>query len=130
MARTLSFLREHDLLSIEKLEAATDAARQKNNASLKRIQEIDARQKEINQLKTHIIQYSKTREIYAQYKQSNWSPRFAAQHEQEIAMHQAARKAFDALGMKKIPKVADLDAEYAAQQHEKDALYPEYKKIP
>ena len=43
-------------------------------------------------------------------------------------MHQAARKAFDALGVKKIPKVSELNAEYAALQHEKDAHYPEYKK--
>lgn len=128
MARTLSFLREHDLLNMEKLEAVTASAREKNNTSLKRIQEIEARMKEINQLKTHIIQYSKTREVYAAYKKSNWSPKFAAQHEQEIAIHKAAKKAFDALGVKKIPKVSELSAEYAALQKEKDALYPEYKK--
>ena len=43
-------------------------------------------------------------------------------------MHQAARKAFDALDVKKIPKVAERNAEYASLQPEKDALYPEYKK--
>lgn len=128
MARTLSFLREHDLLNMEKLDAVTSSAREKNDSNLKRIQEIEARMKEISQLKTHIIQYSKTREVYAQYKKSNWSPKFAAQHEQEIAIHRAAKKAFDALGVKKIPKVSELSAEYAALQKEKDALYPEYKK--
>ena len=85
-------------------------------------------QREIGQLKTHIIQYSKTREIYAQYKKSNWSPKFAAQHEQEIAMHRAAKKAFDAMGVKKLPKVADLNAEYARLQTEKNALYADYKR--
>lgn len=128
MARTLSFLREHDLLNMEKLDAVTASAREKNDSNLKRIQEIEARMKEISQLKTHIIQYSKTREVYAQYKKSNWSPKFAVQHEQEIAIHRAAKKAFDALGVKKIPKVSELSAEYAALQKEKDALYPEYKK--
>ena len=128
MDRTLSFLREHDLLNMEKLESVTDAALEINNSSLKRIQEIEARMKEINQLKTHIIQYSKTREVYAQYKKSNWSPKFAAQHEQEIALHKAAKKAFDSLGVKKIPRVSDLNTEYAALQKEKDALYPQYKK--
>lgn len=128
MARTLSFLREHDLLNMEKLESVTDAALEKNNSSLKRIQEIEARMKEINQLKTHIIQYSKTREVYAQYKKSNWSSKFAAQHEQEITLHKAAKKAFDSLGVKKIPKVSELNVEYAALQKEKDALYPQYKK--
>ena len=72
--------------------------------------------------------YSKTREVYAQYKKSNWSPKFAVAHEQEIALHKAAKKAFDALGVKKLPKVSDLNAEYAKLQLEKDALYPDYKK--
>lgn len=30
--------------------------------------------------------------------------------------------------MKKLPKVSDLNAEYAKLQREKDALYPDYKK--
>ncbi|MBR5109578.1 MAG: relaxase, partial [Clostridia bacterium] len=128
MARTLTFLREHDLLDMEKLEKRTEAASEKANAAFRQIQQIEARMREISQLKTHIIQYSKTREVYAQYKKSNWSPKFAAAHEQEIALHKAAKKAFDALGVKKLPKVSDLNAEYATLQREKDALYPDYKK--
>ena len=128
MARTLTFLREHDLLDMEKLEKRTEAASEKANAAFKQIQQIEARMKEITQLKTHIIQYSKSREVYAQYKKSNWSPKFAAQHEQEIAMHRAAKKAFDAMGVKKLPKVADLNAEYESLQSEKNALYADYKR--
>ena len=128
MARTLTFLREHNLLDMKTLDHRTEAMRNKTNISLKRIREIEARMKEINQLKTHIIQYSKTREIYNQYKQSNWSPKFAAQHEQEIALHKAAKKAFDDLGIKKLPKIADLNAEYLNLQREKNDLYPDYKK--
>ena len=128
MARTLTFLREHDLLDMEKLEKHTEAASEKANAAFRQIQQIETRMKEISQLKTHIIQDSKTREVYAQYKKSNWSPKFAAAHEQEIALHKAAKKAFDALGVKKLPKVSDLNAEYAKLQREKDALCPDYKK--
>ena len=103
-------------MDMEKLEQHTGDTSEKANAAFKQIQQIESRMKEISQLKTHIIQYSKTREVYAQYKKSNWSPRFAAEHLQEIALHKAAKKAFDALGVKKLPNVSDLNAEYAKLQ--------------
>ena len=43
-------------------------------------------------------------------------------------MHRAAKKAFDAMGVKKLPKVADLNAEYKSLQSEKNALYADYKR--
>lgn len=128
MAKTFSYLREHGLLDRAELDRRADEASGKTEKTMKRIREIEDRQREIAQIKTHIIQYSKTREIYAQYKKSNWSPKFAAQHEQEIAMHRAAKKAFDAMGVKKLPKVADLNAEYESLQSEKNALYSDYKR--
>ena len=128
MAKTFSYLREHGLLDRVELDRRVDEASGKTEKTMKRIREIEDRQREIAQIKTHIIQYSKTREIYAQYKKSNWSPKFAAQHEQEIAMHRAAKKAFDAMGVKKLPKVADLNAEYESLQSEKNALYTDYKR--
>ena len=35
------------------------------------------------------------------------------EHEQEILLHQAAKNAFDEMGVKKLPKVKDLQSEYA-----------------
>ena len=128
MAKTFSYLREHGLLDRGELDRRADEASGKTEKTMKRIREIEDRQREIAQIKTHIIQYSKTREIYAQYKKSNWSPKFAAQHEQEIAMHRASKKAFDAMDVKKLPKVADLNAEYESLQSEKNALYTDYKR--
>ena len=128
MAKTFSYLREHGLLDRAELDRRADDASEKTEKTMKRIREIEDRQREIAQIKTHIIHYSKTREIYAQYKKSNWSPKFAAQHEQEIAMHRASKKAFDAMDVKKLPKVADLNAEYESLQSEKNALYTDYKR--
>ena len=82
---------------------------------------------EVAQLKTHIINYSKTREVYAAYKKSRHKKEFLAEHGTEIAQHEAAKKAFDALGGKPIPKVAQLSQEYAALLAEKKEQYAEYK---
>ena len=83
----------------------------------------------VAQLKTHIIQYSKTREVYAAYKKSRHKKEFLAEHGDEIARHEAAKKAFDALGGKPIPKVAQLSKEYAALLEEKQAQYEQYKAL-
>lgn len=82
---------------------------------------------EVAQLKTHIINYSKTREVYAAYKKSRHKKEFLAEHGAEIAQHEAAKKAFDALGGKPIPKVAQLSQEYAKLLAEKQAQYAAYK---
>ena len=82
---------------------------------------------EIAQLKTHIINYSKTREIYAAYKRSRHRKKFLAEHGAEIAQHEAAKRAFDALGGKPIPKVAQLSQEYAELLAEKQTQYEEYR---
>ena len=62
------------------------------------------------------------------YRKAGYSKKFKAEHESEILLHQAAKKAFDALGLKKIPTVKDLQAEYAALLAEKKSDYAEYQK--
>lgn len=74
---------------------------------------------DVVQLKTHIINYSKTRDIYAAYKKSRYKKEFRAEHADELKKYEAAKAAFDALGGKAIPKVAQLSEEYAALLTEK-----------
>ena len=99
------------------------------DASSRRIKQLEARMAEIAQLKTHIIRYARTREVYAAYKKSRHKKEFRAAHAEEIAQHEAAKKAFDALGGKPIPKVAQLSKEYAALLAEKQAEYEKYKTL-
>ena len=49
-------------------------------------------------------------------------------HEADILLHQAAKAFFDKQGLKKLPKVKDLNAEYTALLSEKKKLYPEYRR--
>lgn len=50
-----------------------------------------------------------------------------AEHGSEIAQYKAAKKAFDSLGGKPIPKVAQLSQEYAELLSEKQKGYEEYR---
>ena len=75
-----------------------------------------------------IINYAKTRETYVAYRKAGYSRKFREEHEQEILLHQAAKNAFDEMGVKKLPKVKDLQAEYAKQLEEKKKTYAEYRR--
>ena len=50
---------------------------------------------EIPVLQKHIGTYSKTLEVYWQYRDSGWSKKFYADHEAAITAHKAATEFFD-----------------------------------
>lgn len=127
-AKTLNFLINNNLTDYDDLVARAAQAGEKFDVSSKRIKRLEARLSEVKQLKTHIINYSKTREVYAAYKKSRHKKEFLAKYGAEIAQHEAAKKAFDALSGKPIPKVAQLSDEYAKLLAEKQEEYERYKK--
>ena len=126
-AKTLNFLVDNGLTDYDELAARAVQAGDRFNAASRRIKQLEARMADVAQLKTHIINYSKTREVYAAYKKSRHKKEFLAEHGAEIAQHEAAKRAFDALGGKPIPKVAQLSQEYAELLAEKQREYEEYR---
>ena len=128
-AKTLNFLIENGLTDYNELAARAAQAGDRFDDVSRHIKQLEARMAEVAQLKTHIINYSKTREVYAAYKKSRHKKEFLAEHGAEIAQHEAAKKAFDALGGKPIPKVAQLSQEYAALLAEKQEQYAQYKTL-
>ena len=82
--------------------------------------------KEISELRTQIINYARTREIFAAYIKSGYSKTFLAEHEQEILLHKAAKKVFDDLKLQKLPTIKSLNNEFAELVRQKKSLYAEY----
>ena len=83
---------------------------------------------EITVLRTHIVNYAKTREVYVAYRKAGYSKKFRAEHEAEILLHQAAKSAFDEMNVKKLPKIKELQTEYAQLLEEKKKNYAEYRR--
>lgn len=127
-AKTLNFLTENGVGDYGELVERAEAAGKKFDELSARIKRLEGRMAEIARLKTHIINYSKTRDIYKEYKRLRNQKAYRAEHAGEIEKHEAAKSAFDALGGKTIPKVAQLNGEYAKLLAEKKACYEEYKK--
>ena len=126
MAQTLNYLSENNLMNIEDLTAKTDAATARVHELQVTIRETEKRMAELHALKGHIINYVKTREVYAAYRMAGYSKKFVAEHEQEIKLHQAAKEAFSALGTQKIPKVKEIQAEYDELKEKKKQAYAAY----
>ena len=127
MAQTLNYLSEHGLLDYTDLETKTAEATARYNALSDQIKAAEKRMAEIAVLRTHIINYAKTRETYVAYRKAGYSRKFYAEHEDEIRLHQAAKEAFNELNVKKLPTVKELQTEYAQLLADKKVAYAEYR---
>ena len=128
MSKTLLFLQEQKIGSAEELRERAAAATERYHAMGDSIKAAEARLTQIAVLKTHIINYAKTREVYAAYRKAGYSKAFLETHREEITLHKAAKAAFDEAGLQKLPKVKELDAEFSELLTKKKAAYPDYRK--
>ena len=117
-----------NLLEYAVLEEKAAAATAHHNELSAQIKAAEKRMAEIAVLRTHIVNYAKTREVYVAYRKAGYSKKFREEHEEEILLHQAAKNAFDEMGVKKLPKVKELQTEYAKLLEEKKKTYAEYRR--
>lgn len=127
MAQTMIFLREHGITDVEQLQEKAAQAVKRFDQLDGNIKAAEKRLVEIAALKKHILNYAKTRDVYVEYRKSGYSKKFYESHREAITLHKAAKDAFNDLGVKKLPKVKDLTAEYAAVLSDKKAAYAQYR---
>ena len=128
MSKTLIFLQEHKIGSIEEMQKRVDTATARYHELGDSIKAAEARMAEIAVLRTHIVNYARTRSVYDAYRKAGYSKKFLGAHREEITLHKAAKAAFDEAGLKKLPKAKDLSIEYAALLKKKKEAYPDYRK--
>ena len=128
MAQTVAYLQDHDLMNYAALTERTDAATARYRELSDKIKAAETRMAEIAVLRTQIINYIKTRDTYVAYRKAGYSKKFRAEHEADILLHKAAKEHFDSWGLKKLPTVKALNAEYAALLAEKKVAYADYRQ--
>ena len=103
----------------------------KRDAAVTTIRQYEQRMERIANLRTHIVNYAKTRDIYLQYRKlpSAKKAAFASAHEDELMLHRAAKQAFEEYGEKKLPAIKDLQAEYKELLEKKRVAYAEYRPL-
>ena len=102
MSKTLIFLQENKIGNMDEMEEQVRAATMRY--------------------------HDKTRSIYEAYRKAGYSKRFLEANRESIALHKAAKAAFDEAGLKKLPKVKELSIEYVELLKKKKAEYPSYRK--
>lgn len=128
LAKAISYLKEHDDMSYEELQAKAAASTSRFNELSDQIKAMESRLSDNGELQKQIINYSKTRAVYIEYRKAGYSKKFRAEHEGDILIHQAAKKYFDGLELKKLPTVKALREEYAEVLEAKRKAYAEYKQ--
>lgn len=122
------FLQENKIGSIEEMQERVDAATAHYHELGDSIKAAEQRMAEIAVLRTHIVNYAKTRPVYDAYRKSGYSKKFLEGHREQITLHKVAKAAFDESNLRTLPKVKELDAEYSNLLTEKKARYPDYRK--
>jgi hypothetical protein len=126
MAKTVMFLQENNFENLEKLSDDISALSSEISEMKAEIKNLETHLTELSTLKTQIINYAKTREVFERYKASGYSKTFFAEHEGEILLHRAAKKTFDELGIKKLPSVKSINKEFEEVLKKKKVLYSQY----
>ena len=128
MAKTKLYMDEHGL-SYEEMAERKEMLSRKERELSEKVTQSQTRLAEINVLKTQIVNYSKTRDIYVAYRKSGYSKKFLEEHEADIIIHKAAKKAFDEMGVKKLPTIKSLQVEFSDLLTAKKEAYAELKKV-
>ena len=76
MAQTMNYLSEHNLLEYAVLEEKATAATAHHNDLSAQIKAAEKRMAEIAVLRTHIVNYAQTREVYVAYRKAGYSKKF------------------------------------------------------
>ena len=101
MAETLRFVQKYDFANFNAFADYADVASARLKELTAKTKAAESSIAEIAILKTHIINYVKTRNIYTAYRKAGYSKKYYDAHESDILIHKAAKKAFDDLAPKK-----------------------------
>lgn len=129
LAKTMMYLQEHKLVDYNELKAKCDSLTERFNTLSSQIKSTESRMAEIDSLKKQILVYLKTKKVFSEYKASKYSKKYYSEHESDILLHRAAKKAFNDMGLKKLPTVKSLQEEFSRLLFEKREAYPELKRV-
>lgn len=128
MAQTISFLTENNITDYETMVEKTKAATDRYHELSQQIKQIEKRMAEITELKKHIINYAKTKDVFTAYRQSGYSTKYYESNTENILLHQSAKQGFDSISSSKIPSIRDLQDEFNKCLDSKKVILKDYVK--
>ena len=127
-SQTLCLLQEKKLLSEDALHQRIVELQTQHDDALAVVKDMDARMVSLKELRGHLVVYRQYKPL-AQKLQTVRNPaKFKEQHRAEFAVYEAACAYFKANGLRTLPDLKKLDAEYQTLSSEKNRFYTRYKK--
>ena len=127
-SQTLCLLQEKKLLSEDALHQRIAELQTQHDDALAVVKDMDARMVSLKELRGHLVVYRQYKPL-AQKLQTVRNPaKFKEQHRAEFAVYEAACAYFKANGLRTLPDLKKLDAEYQTLSSEKNGFYTRYKK--
>ena len=78
MAQTVLYLQEHKLYDYKELSQKAEASKDQFNILSVQIKDAEKRMTEISVMKKQLINYSKTRQVYENYRKAGYSKKYLA----------------------------------------------------
>lgn len=128
-AKTLNFLTEHGIEQYGELSARIAEVQEAREQASDALKGAEQRLADIAVLIKNVSTFQKTKAAYDAYRKARDKGKYRAAHEGEILLHEAAAKALKGAGLKKLPNLAALQAEYAQLAEKKEALRADYAKL-
>lgn len=128
ISKTLIFLQDKDIRDYEDLDRRVNESQAKFDEINEKLKTAQTRLSEIAEAKTMIINYMRTKNVYAAYKKSGFSKKFFEANREALTLMEASKKYFNGMGGH-IPKLKELNVEYDSVLAEKRELYSQFKQI-
>ena len=128
ISQMMCFMKDNHIQGPEDLADRTKEAAEKFDELSAVLRKDENRLFEIALMKKQIINYARTKQVYADYRKAGYSKKFLEVHRDEILIHKAAKAFYEKMQGKKIPKVKDLNEEYGQILAEKRKVYGEYRQ--
>lgn len=127
IAQTLLILEERGIRDMETLEKKASEASERFDENAVKLKKQQGKLNDLKDLKMHIINYSRAKETYVQYRKKGYSKKFFEEHREDILLHKAAKEAFGKLSGP-VPKIREINARIKEISAEKSAVYTEYRR--
>lgn len=124
-ANTVNFLTENDI-NYQTLEQQVQNSTERFHEISDQLKQKEKQIKEVLELKTNIIYYARTIDIYKQYQKTKDKQNFQKEHSEDIIKHEKTKEFFEKTNQKRLPKVKELQQQYQHLLEEKQQLYQQY----
>ena len=128
-AKALNFLTEHQIESYEGLESRLDEISAANDEAAATLKTVERRLGDMALLIKHISTYKGLRPVALELRQAKDKTAFRREHESQLVLYEAAAKALKEAGVKKLPNLYALKAEYKKLDAERERLSEQYNEV-